>query len=51
MNTYEETKTIRRIVAIIFILLMSFIVGGTLIAQHNKLEKNQNQQDIFLFNQ
>lgn len=34
MNNYEESKKARRIAAVVYLIFMAFIVGGTYLSQH-----------------
>lgn len=34
MNNYEESKKARRIAAVVYLIFMVFIVGGTYLSQH-----------------
>jgi hypothetical protein len=36
MNKYEETKKVRYIAAVVYVLIMGFILGGTYISQQQK---------------
>lgn len=36
MNKYEQGKKVRRIAAVIYILVMTVIVGGTYLSQQQK---------------
>jgi hypothetical protein len=42
MNSYEEGKKVRRISAVIFLIIMAVVVGGSYIAQ---LEKESAEKD------
>lgn len=47
MNQYEESKTVRRVAAVIYLIVMAFIVGGSYIAQQNKQSKiEQAKEDV-----
>ncbi|NOQ62971.1 MAG: hypothetical protein GQ582_00480 [Methyloprofundus sp.] len=41
MSVYKTTKKVRYITSIIFFLFMSFIVGGSYLAQQDKAEPLQ----------
>jgi hypothetical protein len=45
-----STKKVRRIAAIIYILFMAFIVGGTLLHQSDTTTASQNAVDEFSHN-
>lgn len=34
MSSYEESKKARRIAAIVYLIFMAFILGGTYLSQH-----------------
>ena len=46
MSIYEESKKARRIAAVIFILFMSFILGGTYINQQTQVLEDDNTVEI-----
>lgn len=41
MNHYHESKQARRIAAIVYIIFMAFILGGTYLSEHSKNQANQ----------
>lgn len=36
MNVYEQSKKARRIVSVVFILIMTVVMGGTYLSQQQK---------------
>lgn len=36
MNAYEQSKKARRIVSVVFILIMTVVMGGTYLSQQQK---------------
>ena len=46
MGNYEESKKARRIAAVVFILFMSFILGGTYINQQSQVVEDENSIEI-----
>jgi hypothetical protein len=34
MNHYEQSKTARRVAAVVYLIFMTFILGGTYLSQH-----------------
>lgn len=34
MNSYEQSKTARRVAAVAYLVFMAFILGGTYFSQH-----------------
>jgi len=34
MNNYEQSKTARRVAAVVYLIFMAFILGGTYLSQH-----------------
>lgn len=43
MNQYEESKKARRIAAIIYLLFMVVVMGGTYLSDQNKAEQKAQQ--------
>jgi hypothetical protein len=41
MSEYEKSKTTRRIVAVVYLLVLGFILGGTYLSQRQKQATNQ----------
>jgi hypothetical protein len=46
MHNYQETKKVRRVAAMIFIIIMTFIVGGSYIAQQEKENRMPQEYQI-----
>ncbi len=46
MNKYEQGKKVRRIAAVIYILVMAVIVGGTYLSQQQKEVVNKEPQAL-----
>jgi hypothetical protein len=44
MNKYEQGKKVRRIAAVIYILVMAVIVGGTYLSQQQKDAASKESQ-------
>jgi hypothetical protein len=38
MNSYQQSKKARYIASVVYVLIMSFIVGGTYLSQQEKAE-------------
>ena len=45
MDNYHESKKARRVAAIAYLLLMTFIVGGTLLSQQNTSKPKANESE------
>jgi hypothetical protein len=45
MNNYEQSKKARRIVSVIYILIMAVIMGGTYLSQQQKEATNKAAQN------
>lgn len=46
MSNYHETKKVRRIASVIYILVMAFIVIGTTLSEQQKANNNVAGQPI-----
>lgn len=46
MSSYHETKKVRRIASVIFIMVMAFIVIGTTLSEQRKANNNVAGQPI-----
>lgn len=46
MNSYEESKKVRRVAAVIYLLVMAFLVGGTYLSQQKKAEAERKSGDL-----
>ncbi len=51
MNSYEESKKVRRIAAVIYLLVMAFLVGGTYLSQQKKAEAERKANDLYGFDE
>jgi hypothetical protein len=45
MNSYEQSKKARRIVSVVFILIMTVLMGGTYLSQQQKEATAKAAQD------
>jgi len=45
MNNYEQGKTARRIVSVVYILIMAVVMGGTYLSQQQK-EADKASQNL-----
>ncbi len=45
MNAYQESKKARRVAAIVYLVFMAFILGGTLLSQTDKVEQSEKHDD------
>lgn len=43
MSYYEESKRVRRITAIIYLLFMAVVMGGTYLSEQDKAEQKASQ--------
>ena len=46
MSNYEDSKKVRRITSIIYLLIMAVIFGGTYLSQQQKESAEKAQQDL-----
>ena len=46
MNKYEQGKKVRRITAVVYMLVMAVIVGGTYLSQQQKEAANKAAQTL-----
>lgn len=46
MKNYEQGKKVRRITAVIYMLIMAVVVGGTYLAQQQKEATNKSVQTL-----
>jgi hypothetical protein len=46
MNKYEQGKKVRRITAVIYMLIMAVVVGGTYLTQQQKEAANKAVQTL-----
>ena len=46
MKNYEQGKKVRRIAAVIYIMLMAVVVGGTYLSQQQKDTANKTAQTL-----
>ena len=46
MKNYEQGKKVRRITAVIYMLIMGVIVGGTYLSQQQKAAANQQSETL-----
>ena len=44
MNSYEQGKKVRRVSAVIYLLIMAIVVGGTYISQREKKPAEKESQ-------
>ena len=45
MNNYEDSKKVRRIASVIYLLIMAVILGGTYLSQQQKESAEKELQD------
>ena len=45
MNTYEDSKKVKRIASVIYLLIMAVILGGTYLSQQQKESAEKELQD------
>lgn len=48
MSNYNENKKVHRITAVIYIIVMAFIVVGTIISEDHKVAAKSTAQEIWL---
>ncbi len=48
MSQYEESKTARRILAVVYLIIMSVLVGGSYLAQQNKQDQLHQPDDTII---
>lgn len=46
MNKYEQGKKVRRITAMVYMLIMAVVVGGTYLSQQQKEAANKEPQAL-----